>query len=523
MNVSQDVSRTERSNQTTSRDVTRLTHNEAIVPSVTTTHNPSGGGSNPCRPRPLRAPTWVRVEDALAPKSAPTESEGWHPARLIPTAGIKQQEEQEKRATSALLAVMAAVPEFGHGLLHELGAPKGKIATYAEVQLKDPGGRTSIPDGAIVVTRANKSWKALVEVKTGAAELRTDQYERYLDMTRQHGFDALLTITNQIRRSDDDIPVAFNKRKAGRLRLRHFSWWRILTTAVVQHRFKGIDDQDQAWILGELIAYLDHENSGASGFHDMGSEWVRVRDGVRAGTLGSMDREAREIATRWEQFIEYVCLGLSQDLGRDVQPAWPRRQSPEARLEETTRRLVDEGVMAGAVRVPDAVGDLRLEADLRSQQLTTSVALDAPRDRRPTAALNWLLRQVKEAPDDLRMGARFAQARETTALLLGEAREQPKALLSQTDAKREPRELSLALSRPLGRKRGRGKGSFVTETMAQTIDFYREIVQDLRAWSPTAPKLRQEAPERPETPPSPEPPPFSDVDERDPGDASSPG
>src|SRR4051794_28910901 len=32
--------------------------------------------------------------------------ETWHPARLIPVAGIKGQEEQERRATSTLLAVM---------------------------------------------------------------------------------------------------------------------------------------------------------------------------------------------------------------------------------------------------------------------------------------------------------------------------------------------------------------------------------------------------------------------------------
>lgn len=37
--------------------------------------------------------------------------DGWHEARLIPTSGIGGQEEQEKRATSSLLAVMRAVPE----------------------------------------------------------------------------------------------------------------------------------------------------------------------------------------------------------------------------------------------------------------------------------------------------------------------------------------------------------------------------------------------------------------------------
>ncbi len=462
---------------------------------------------------------------ALARTDAEAAGSGekWYPARLIPTAGIKGQEEQERRATSALLAVMGAVPDFGHRLLHDLGAPKGKIATFAEVQLKDPDGKLSVPDGAIVVTRGKTTWRALVEVKTGTAELKTEQYERYLDMARRHNFDALLTITNQIRRGRDDVPVVYDKRKVGRLTLRHMSWWRILTEAVVQHRFRGIHDPDQAWILGELIAYLDHENSGASGFQDMGPEWVRVRDAVRAGTLRTADAETRAVATRWEQFVEYVCLGLSQDLGRDVTPVWPRKQTPDARLEQTIKRLAGDGVLAGTMRVPDAVGDLHLEADLRAQQVIASVTLTAPRDRRPAAAVNWMLRQLREAPGELRISVRFAQGRDTTALLLRDAHDQPKGLLSQADPKRAPREFALALARPMGRKRGRGRGSFVSDTMQQSIDFYREIVQDLRPWSPQAPKLPAAPAEaEPEPPPAPEPPPFSTPETREPGEAPAP-
>ncbi len=37
-----------------------------------------------------------------------SEQEQWHPARLIPTAGIRGQEEQERRAT---LSLLAAPPE----------------------------------------------------------------------------------------------------------------------------------------------------------------------------------------------------------------------------------------------------------------------------------------------------------------------------------------------------------------------------------------------------------------------------
>jgi len=175
-------------------------------------------------------------------KAAPTyESEKWHPARLIPTAGIRGQEEQEKRATSCLLAVMHAVPEFGHALLRELGAPKSPvIETFAEVRFKDTGGKTVIPDGAIVCQRGKKRWTCLVEVKTGSAALKDDQVGSYLDIAREHGFDGVLTISNQITANSSSTPVSADRRKLRRTSLWHFSWWRIITEAIVQSRYRGV-------------------------------------------------------------------------------------------------------------------------------------------------------------------------------------------------------------------------------------------------------------------------------------------
>ena len=42
----------------------------------------------------------------------------------------------------------------------------------------------------------------------------------------------------------------------------------------------------------------------------------------------------------------------------------------------------------------------------------------------------------------------------------------------------------------MGQKRGKAEGSFVRETRAQTFDFYRDIVQQLKAWQARPPKLR---------------------------------
>jgi len=174
---------------------------------------------------------------SISKSGAASETETWHPARLIPTAGIKGQEEQEKRATSCLLAVMHAVPEFGHALLKELGAPKSPvIETFAEVRFKDAAGKTVIPDGAIVCQRGKKRWVCLVEVKTGTAALKDGQVGSYLDIAREHGFDGVLTISNQITAGSLLSPVAVDGRKLRKTSLWHFSWWRIITEAIVQKR-----------------------------------------------------------------------------------------------------------------------------------------------------------------------------------------------------------------------------------------------------------------------------------------------
>lgn len=415
---------------------------------------------------------------------------------------------------------MRAVPEFGHGVLRGFGAPKGRIQTFTEVPLKDPEGKVHTPDGAIVIDRGKRRWRALVEVKTGKQELDADQISRYLDMAREHGFDALLTISNQIASQSTEVPVAVDKRKLKKVAMFHRSWWRIITEAVMEHRFRGIADPDQAWILGELIAYLDHENSGACGFDGMGDCWVPVREAARQGTLRATDKEACGIAKCWEQFIDYLALGLSQDLGRDVQPVRQRKQDLAARLDACVKELAESGCLRGAVRVPDAVAPLVFLANLRTQQLTTSVVIDAPRDRGPLPRVNWIVRQLESAPPDLRITVSFAMFSETTSLLLRDVRENPNALLSPTDAKREPRSFELALTRALGLKNGKGHGSFVRETRRQVIDFYREIVQNLKAWQAKAPKL-PEKPEQAAKTSQTNPPAFADVEGRDIGEATT--
>lgn len=430
-----------------------------------------------------------QFEGASMPDSSPTPETKWHPARLIPTAGIKGQQEQERRAVSALLAVMRAVPDFAYALLTPLGAPKGRIATFVETQFKDVEGKTHIPDGVIVVERGKKQWRALVEVKTGTGELTTEQVSRYIDICKAEKFDVVITLSNRITASPTDLPFTVDKRRLKSCDVRHLSWWSVITEAVLQYRHRGIADPDQAWILGELIAYLDHENSGAGGFHDMGDKWVRVRDDAKNETLRPTDPDVREIVARWEQFTDYVALGMSQDLGRDVTPVRPRRMELAERIERGVRLLGADGLLTSCLKVPDAIAALEIEANLRTRRVNVRTTVGAPKEGRPLTRIAWMLRQLKQAPADLRIEVAFANSRETTSLLVSEAQQHPERLLSPTDPKRDPKSFTLALGRKMGQKRGKGPGSFVGDTKLQTLDFYRDVLQSLRAWTPKAPKL----------------------------------
>ena len=76
-----------------------------------------------------------------------------------------------------------------------------------------------------------------------------------------------------------------------------------------------------------------------------------------------------------------------------------------------------------------------------------------------------------------------------SAELLGKIREDPSVLV--TDPKRELRSFSVALTAPMGVKRGRGKGTFIDSVLDLIDTFYADVVQHLKAWSASPPKMRE--------------------------------
>jgi hypothetical protein len=417
------------------------------------------------------------------------EEQSWNVARLIPTSGINGADEQERRGTSALLAVMASVKEFGRALTSPLGAPAGHIETFIEVPFL-LGDKKVFPDGLIRVTRGSTVWTALVEVKTSDNILAPPQLDNYLDVAREHGFNALITISNELASSIGQHPTAVDKRKLRKVALHHLSWSEVLTTAVMQKEFRGVADPDQAWILGELIRYLEHPRSGALSFNDMGASWVAVRNAVDAVTLRQSDKGAADVAARFEALIRFACLKLGRKLGIEVSPALTRQEiaDPTVRTAALVASLVGSGTLSAAIRIPHTVGPLIVEANLRSNKVSCHFDVEAPSEGKGTTRVNWLVRQLKGAPDSVRLEAFALRAREGASELLGDVRESStKLVLNPT---KEIRSFRIAQIHQLGGKRNSGRGGFIDSVLSAIDTSYADIGQRLKPWAAAPPRLR---------------------------------
>jgi hypothetical protein len=415
----------------------------------------------------------------------------WPVARLIPISSASGIEAQERRAASALLAVLSAVAEFGRQLLKPLGAPAGRVDTFIEVPFK-VDGRTIRPDGVIAVSKGARKWRAIVEAKTGTNSLDPKQMEMYLDLARQYGLDAVISISNQYVTSSSAYPILIDKKKVKKVAIHHWSWVDILTEAVVQKQHRGVKDPDQAYILSELIRYLSDPRSGALTFGNMGPSWTFVRDGARDRSLRKTDPQIEAVALRWDDLIRYVCLDLTKDLGRDVRPLLPKSEhDPSTRLKSLKDTLADHGRLSGDIHIPDVVGTVHLVSDLRARRILVSTTLDAPGEGRSKSRVSWLMRQLQKAPDDTKIDAKVSWLATPLSATLSAAREDPGVL--HPEKGREIRQFTVSLTRDMGLKRDASRGSFIQSVILATKTFYGDVLQHLSGWKARPAKLPVQA------------------------------
>jgi hypothetical protein len=218
---------------------------------------------------------------------------------------------------------------------------------------------------------------------------------------------------------------------------------------------------------------------------------VGVRDAVKHGTLRDADKNAIEVAGKWEELVSFAVLRLGRKLGADVQEVLSKKERTDIslRIANIVEAMTSKGTMPGAIRIPNTVNAIQITADIRAQQIVASIKMDAPKTGRSTTKINWLLRQLKSSSADVRLDSWGSRSRSSMSDLLGAVRTNQELLIPIDN--REIVSFTISLSQHMGVKRSSGKNSFVDSVLDALDAFYADVVQYLREWQPPAPKLKR--------------------------------
>jgi len=425
-------------------------------------------------------------------------------ARLIPTIADSQKEE---RATSCLLASFMVVPTYARDVLSEAGAPVGKrinLSCYTEIIFKsNEKGKKPRPDGLVVIDNGNKKWTALIESKIGNSELTQEQVEEYLDLAKQHGVNALITISNQFATTPTHHPVKVSKTKTRSVELYHFSWLSLVSKAVLLCDNKRVDDPEQAYILSELVRYLRHNSSGVSSLTRMHGDWKEACRSIQQGTplVKGSDTVENSVAS-WHQLLRHLALNLSMKIGQPVTISLSRARKKDAEInfQEDCTQLVKGGSLEAEFDIPNAAAKLAFSSDFLRRTINISMRLEAPKDKsRATASINWLTRQLRSgSPSNVVIKVHWPKRIPLTAGQLTEVTENPSEIIPPGVSELPT---FLEVTRVIDLV-GRFKGAktFVEDASREFPLFYHDVGQHLSKWVARAPKVKEPESDTPSIP-----------------------
>ncbi len=417
------------------------------------------------------------------------------PARLFP---VLSESKKEEKATSILLSVFTAVPDFAKAVLSEAGAPIGKrssITCFTEVSFK--GSKpSSRPDGLIIVSGSGKEWVALVETKIGRSDLTAEQVEAYLDIAKEQGFDAVITIGNQFAALPSHHPVKVPKNKTRQVQLFHFSWLSITSRALLLTDNKSVEDLEQAYMLKELVRYLENESSGVTSTVRMSNSWRDVVQKVHQNTpLKKHDPDVAKAVSDWFQLLRYLSIRLSLALGHSSSISMPRKHinDPTIRLTDAINEVCSTSELKSSLEIPNAAGKLEVTLSFLRKTIDLRVNLETPKDvKQQRAAINFVLNQMKNFEgDDLTTRVNWPRRIPATALPIHQTREDSeRKLLIPDNLKELPSSMDLLRVVDLGVGKLKSGPGLPAIAEAEVLRFYKDAIQGLKKWVPAPPRIR---------------------------------
>ena len=417
-------------------------------------------------------------------------------ARLIPL----QKTGDEIALTSIFLSAIRLIKEFRNDIFGNVSLPKsGKVYVYTEIEFpKSEIWTHNRPDGLILIEKKGLIVEAaLLEVKNKNNLLDTAQIEDYIKIAKEYNIPKIVTISNQFVSKPTQTPI--KTRVPKKIELYHLSWTYILTLARIL-LFKNdhnIEDTDQIEIMKEITLYLEHKDSGISGFTQMPKEWSETVSKINSGAhLKENSNEVVETVEAWIQEERDMALILSRHLGVLVNSGEKiYKNNLVERVKAEQKRLVSSNLLKGTFDIANAASNIVVLVNLEKRNIEMQATLKAPEDKTIVGQIGWIKRQIESCKTkELEI---FEKNRNELKLdILIKHTSKPFRITSLDELDNFPKEnkgkmikeFRIIQIKDLGRTfESRKKFIEIIELMLE--EFYQGIMQHLKAWQKPAPKI----------------------------------
>ena len=436
-----------------------------------------------------------------------------HRARLIPAPKSKP----ELSATTSLLAVLGAVDEFGQHFMKRVGGPaytnfqryyrafcETEVATLKKacgldqeslVKSSPPWGNHDRPDGVIVVTRGNKEWRALIEVKVGTDPLRSDQIAAYHTIAQLMGFDAVVTISNEAGPRNGEPPAAviaeIRRAQLKKIPVMHIQWQELLGDGLALHTKKledNVSDEDQDWILDEWLRYIHDPRSEILIPARLGDGWSKVLQLAKKRLLLPGSEELLEVVSKWDRLAREIEFRMRMN-GVMIEQKLSRKEKENPQIHRTAllNEAVERRTLSCTWKFPSPVNAFHCTVDLDGTEARYFFEVKATSGKSAAARiLGWTSQMNSDLAHDIVVRPKWKKPAVETPLELSKWRgiRPVNAFLKSAGVDPThgtPARIRFEWSKPIGGKSGRG-GITHLENICSGIDrFYTEVMAGLRS------------------------------------------
>jgi hypothetical protein len=407
-------------------------------------------------------------------------------SRLIPV--LKTGDEMA--LTSIIMSSLRLIKEFKDQIFKETKLKRGgKAYYYTEVCFKDIDKESRIDGLILIVVSGEIKDAAFLEVKNGKNVLSQEQMLKYYKLAQAlQNVPKIITISNEFVGDSSQSPI-YIKNQSKKISLFHFSWTYIKTLAqlLLFDNDDNIRDEDQVEIMKEVLFYLDDDRSGVSGFHRMSSGWKEVAEKIKNQQSLSDNDIITDAINSWYQEEADMSLLLSRKLGTLVKM---NKENLSSRIEKDIKKLKKTHTLSSKYIVKGAVSDLKILADFDRRTVEMSVYVTAPLDRGVIARITWMKNQLKSISDATISDSLFVEAD------IKYTNNSIKYSLTNIDnfyeheGIKEKDIIGFNIDFIQTGKFSQVSG-FVNDIEDMLLNYYKQVVQNLRSWEKPAPKLQE--------------------------------